>query len=91
MRSYTNLEWEILPHTIITSDIILDYPADEDIWFDIQTDFMKGSNSTLFNKFRDYCRRKEIGEYTLDYFDAKYHYFDKEKKVLDLKSIPYRN
>ena len=51
------------------------------IWY--INDFKEGPDSTLFNEFRDYCKRIEIEEDTLNYFNTKYVKFAKINDILE--------
>jgi hypothetical protein len=58
MRPYTDVEYESLPHVILTSDIdwnprVLDFDIDDDDdWYDVISDNV--NHSELFDAFGDY-------------------------------------
>jgi hypothetical protein len=61
MRLYTDVEYESLPHVILTSNVdwnprLLDFDIDnEDDWYDASLDNM--NHSELFDAFRNYTGR----------------------------------
>jgi hypothetical protein len=63
IRPFTDKEWKILPHVILTSDAtwnpsVLDNDLDGDEqWFDAQSDMQNDSIDLLFDEFGNYRHR----------------------------------
>ena len=68
IRPYTDLEWDTLPHVVLTSDVdwdptVLDHTLDDDEqWYDAISDLQSDPTTNLFDEFGDYRNRVEVNQ-----------------------------
>ena len=68
IRPYTNKEWDILPHVILTADVdwdptIIDCEIEDgEVWFDTMQDLPEPDPDPLFDDFGDYRHIQHVAQ-----------------------------
>ena len=71
LRPHTDKEWENLPHIVLISDVdwdptVLDCSSEDcKEWFDVQTEYVKGPTSKLFDEFGNYRKQRSRNYFIL--------------------------